>query len=218
MGKRAVSVEQKQERRKVIIGVAKRLFTEKKFADISMREIAEEAKLAKGTIFLYFKTKEELFLAYAREEISSWSEIFEVELNKLKEKPQTITIDNIIAIIDKTLTNNLSLRRIFAIMDETLEQNIDYNTAREFKHFLKAMCSRAGCILEECLGFLKPGDGEKVFFYIFILIVGVQHVSDPSPVIKEVIEDPELNMFKVDFRDTFTQMFKYLIEGMKKEH
>ncbi len=51
---------EKQKRRDDIIKVAKRLFREKGFTSTSMQDIAAGAELAKGTLYLYFKNKDEL--------------------------------------------------------------------------------------------------------------------------------------------------------------
>ena len=53
---------EKQQRRKSIIDAAEKIFFQKGFDNTTMDEIAEEAELSKGTLYLYFKSKEELFL------------------------------------------------------------------------------------------------------------------------------------------------------------
>lgn len=53
---------EKQERRKNIIDAAEKVFFVKGFDDTTMDEIAELVELSKGTLYLYFKNKEELFL------------------------------------------------------------------------------------------------------------------------------------------------------------
>lgn len=46
-----------------ILEAARRLLIERDFADIVLDDIAKRADVAKGTLFLYFKNKEELFSA-----------------------------------------------------------------------------------------------------------------------------------------------------------
>ena len=46
-----------------IMEAARRLLVERDFADIVLDDIAKRAGVAKGTLFLYFKSKEELFSA-----------------------------------------------------------------------------------------------------------------------------------------------------------
>jgi TetR/AcrR family transcriptional regulator len=71
----AASVRAKRERRKEarpgeLIAAALELFVEKGFAATRAEEIAKRAGVSKGTLFLYFASKEELFKAVVRENIS----------------------------------------------------------------------------------------------------------------------------------------------------
>ncbi len=52
----------KQEKRDRIIAAAKELFGRKGFADTTTQEIAEQADIGTGTLFLYAKSKEELLV------------------------------------------------------------------------------------------------------------------------------------------------------------
>ncbi len=54
---------EKEERRTEIINAAEKLFFEKGLALATMDEIAERAELSKGTLYLYYKSKEDLYMA-----------------------------------------------------------------------------------------------------------------------------------------------------------
>ena len=58
-----ISQSQKDSRKETILAAARKLLVRHNFDDVSMAAIAVEAGVAKGTLFLYFKTKEELFSA-----------------------------------------------------------------------------------------------------------------------------------------------------------
>ncbi len=64
-----VREQKKLQTRKAILDAAIRLFTENGFEQTSMDELARAAGVGKGTIYGYFKTKEEIFLAYCEAEI-----------------------------------------------------------------------------------------------------------------------------------------------------
>lgn len=71
----------KQARPKELLDAALDLFVEKGFAATRSEEVAARAGVSKGTLFLYFPSKEELFKAVVRENISGrfaeWREEFE---------------------------------------------------------------------------------------------------------------------------------------------
>jgi TetR/AcrR family transcriptional regulator len=65
MGIRERKEREKEARREEIISAAERVFFEKGLATATMDEIAEGAELSKGTLYLYYKSKEDLYLAVA---------------------------------------------------------------------------------------------------------------------------------------------------------
>ncbi|MDQ3058732.1 MAG: TetR/AcrR family transcriptional regulator [Pseudomonadota bacterium] len=76
----------KRERRKEarpgeLLDAALDLFVEKGFAATRVEEVAARAGVSKGTLFLYFQNKEELFKAVVRQNISGhfqeWNELFD---------------------------------------------------------------------------------------------------------------------------------------------
>ena len=54
---------EKEQRRKDIVDAAERVFFKKGHENATMDDVAEEAELSKGTLYLYFKNKEDLYLA-----------------------------------------------------------------------------------------------------------------------------------------------------------
>ena len=71
----------KDERPGELLAAALDLFVERGFAATRVEEVAQRAGVSKGTLFLYFPSKEELFKAVVRENISGhfveWNEEFE---------------------------------------------------------------------------------------------------------------------------------------------
>ncbi len=53
----------KNDRRRSILETAARLFAEHGFAECDMERVSSALKIAKGTLYLYFPTKQQLFLA-----------------------------------------------------------------------------------------------------------------------------------------------------------
>ena len=66
---------EKQQRREEIIQAAEKVFFTKGFDKSTMDDIAEHAELSKGTLYLYFKSKEDLHMAVARKAIGMLNSI-----------------------------------------------------------------------------------------------------------------------------------------------
>ncbi len=61
MGIQERKQRERERRRQQIIVAAKRVFSEKGFSNTTMEDIAGEAELSPGTLYLYFKNKDELY-------------------------------------------------------------------------------------------------------------------------------------------------------------
>ena len=61
MGIQERKEREKERRRQQIIVAAKRVFSKKGFNKATMEDIAKESELSPGTLYLYFKNKEELY-------------------------------------------------------------------------------------------------------------------------------------------------------------
>jgi AcrR family transcriptional regulator len=61
MGIQERKKREKEKRRQQILSAAKSLFAKRGFHQTTMEEIANEAELSPGTLYLYFKSKDELF-------------------------------------------------------------------------------------------------------------------------------------------------------------
>jgi len=66
--------EKKESTRQAILRAALALFVEKGFYNTTTRAISRKAKIAEGTLFNYFQTKEDLALYFLEQELSSVAE------------------------------------------------------------------------------------------------------------------------------------------------
>lgn len=73
-----------------ILRAAVRVFSEKGFYNSRVSEIAKEASVADGTIYLYFKNKDDLLISLFEEEFGKIVEDMRVELGKEKDPLQKI--------------------------------------------------------------------------------------------------------------------------------
>src|SRR5580700_852174 len=63
-----------ERKHEAILDAARTVFSREGYADTSVDDIASEAGIAKGTVYLYFKSKEELYLAALARDIRVFAE------------------------------------------------------------------------------------------------------------------------------------------------
>ena len=211
---RAMTDEQKQTRRADILKVALHRFTLMPYEHLSMAETAEEAGVAKGTLYLYFRSKEEMFLAVYTDELNAW---FDELDRRLGQAQGEASIAAFLQILGDSLARRPQLLRLIAILHTVLEQNLDYATAKRFKLWLKERLLKTGGLIERYLPFLKPGQGAELTIRIDALIIGFQHMAEPSGVMREVLAEDDLAMFRVDLQKALLGTLGTLLMGLAYE-
>jgi TetR/AcrR family transcriptional regulator len=73
---------EKEERKRIIIQAAEKIFLKKGLEGATMEEIADLAELSKGTLYLYFRNKEELFFSVNMRGLQLLAEILEKEIDE----------------------------------------------------------------------------------------------------------------------------------------
>ncbi len=99
-----------------IIKIAANLFSQKSFHDVTMDEIAEKVGVAKGTIYLYFSSKDNLLFEILEHTFGSIEALLEKEVNTASLAPEKLK--KVLAIIIKFYRGNIDVLKILS-RDET---------------------------------------------------------------------------------------------------
>lgn len=210
---RARSDEDKQERRNAILRTAWRMYTrEPSFSAFTMAALAEQAGLAKGTLYLYFRTKEELFLALLESGFDAW---FDVVDARLDEGSGQWTPEDAAEVVVRSLRGRETLARLLSIQPTIVEHNVEYEAALRFKRGVMLRAEATGRRLEARLAFLRPGEGARLLVHLHALVIGVWQLAEPSPVIRRVMQAPELASARVDFDEDLRFLLAALLRGMQ---
>lgn len=212
---RAISSDEKLERREAILDAAIELLAKDDYHDISIARIARKAGLAKGTIFLYFKTKEELFLQLQIREYKSWFEDINRRLDTSLQHKKESSIDEFVKNIMASVGGHPMMIRLTPILHVILERNIDYKTALEFKRFLLSEIHTTGRLIERGIPFLRKNDGARFLLHLQVMLIGLIQLSRPAPIVKQVIETERMEVFQLSFEEKLSEMLALLINGMK---
>jgi len=207
---RATAAEEKDARRRQILAAAAALLEVHPFAEITMRAVAERAGLAKGTIYLYFQTREELFLGVFEELVQEWlSELAET----LGGEKGALCAEDLGAMVASSLAARPLLIRLMNTLHAVLETNIGLETARAFKKRLLRLLAPMAGSLERRLPAVRGGGALELLLQMDAAIVGVAQLASPAPVIAEALRDPELAPFRIDLELLLSRMIAALTRG-----
>lgn len=168
MGIRERKTKAKEDLRKAILGAAREIFLEKGFDNMSIRNIADKIEYSPTTLYIYFKDKDEIFLALHNEGFELLNEKMSVlgvvadPMHRLKAMGRiymTFAIEN---------PDYYDLMFVQRAPMNCLEQGNDWSEGHMAFGFLRdtvAQCMAAGSIGED--------DPEVVAFVIWSFMHGM---------------------------------------------
>jgi AcrR family transcriptional regulator len=210
--RRASGPEAKTARRKQILDAASTLFDTHPYRSVTMAAIAREAGLAKGTTYIYFKTKEGLFLEVITEEVDRWYS----DLNRAMHAVQPPVGPPAMAeILAESLSARPSMLRLLSLLHGVLEQNISLEMALKYKRLLRAHLLSCGERFEVLMPHLKPGDGARLLQHLQACVVGYFQATTPPPAVALAFQEKDLTMFKMDFYTELRYAITMVLTGVE---
>lgn len=176
-----------------------------------MADLARRLGLGKGTLYLYFPTKESLFLAVLMAEMGTWFRGAEARLTGLGAAacPGKVAEALVRELLDHPLLPSLQ-----ALVHGVLEQNVPGEEALAFARFLEDGVARVGTCLERVLPALGKGRGIEFLLRFYALVIGSQLMSSRPPAVREALLDPALQVFNFTFEGVFAGAVADLLQGM----
>jgi AcrR family transcriptional regulator len=204
---RARSVERKEERRNTILDVARELAETTAYADITMDAVARGAGLGKSTLYGYFETKEELFIALVDMEFAKWFADVSATVAGITD------FKEMSARICSTILERQTLMGLLAMLHPVIEHGIDRETALRYKTLFLERSTVTARALETAMPFLGPGGGMHFLVLLHALVIGLTHMSNPSPVCAGVLADPQFAAIRVTFEKPLALGVSILLAG-----
>ena len=204
---RYASEELKATRREEIINACEKLYQTLSFKEITMKEISVETSFTRPSIYNYFQTKEEIFLALFSREYDKWVE----DLDKIREDTTPLTSDAFAHELSLTIEKRGLLLKLLSMNMYDMEENSSEKALAVFKksygHSLRAV--------EECLDMLSPplSDKEKQsFLYSFFpFMYGIYPYTSVTEKQKKAMEKAEVGFIYNTVYDLAYETIKKLL-------
>jgi AcrR family transcriptional regulator len=211
MKERARTREDKEDRRLAILAAAREVWAVSTFAVLTMAQVGDRAKLAKGTLYLYFPTKEALLLGVLEADLGRWLS----EVGRRLEEPSAIwTPDTVADLLASTLLADLAMVRLLVILGTILEHNVPQARILHFKDWLLVRMQEAGRQFERRLSFLGGGEGLRLLLHLHALVTGLGQIAQPAPAVARVLAQPRFEPFRIDFGEELRAMLQALLRGL----
>ncbi len=209
--RRARGAADKAARRQTILAAAGELFEEAGGELPSVDQVARRAGLAKGTVYLYFRAKEEMFLALLAQELGGWFQA----LTRIMQDDALVRAGA--AAVSKSLVGDLAQRRnmlrLAVQCHGTLERNVAEDAVLAFKQLTAGGLVELGGMVEDRFPGVKSGEGPTLLLQLYALIVGLWQLAEPPKSARAILERPEFSNLKPDFEHALTGGMTAILSG-----
>ena len=141
-------------RKEEIIAACAALYEEKGFKETTIKDIGKAITLTRTGIYLYFETKEEIFLALLGREYDAWVS----EMREIMAVKTAMTRDGVAEVLARTLTNRPRLLRLLSMNLYEMEANSRTERLTEFKKSFGASLETVDLLLRQ---YIPEMDGER---------------------------------------------------------
>lgn len=210
--RKARSSQDKADRRDELLGVAATMFGSVPYAKITMAEVAQRAGLAKGTVYLYFASKEELFLGVLEKLLFAWHDALDQRLDAARGE---ISADQLVEILALRSPGSRTLTGLIAIVSGVLEHNVSAEVAARYKPQLWSHMMKTGAKLEAKWPHFRDGEGFQFLGHLALFIIGGRQLADLPPVVLQVIDTFNLEGFRVDFDTQLDMLVRNHLRGLE---
>ncbi len=171
--------EERAARRSAILAAAKRVYSEKGFLGATVEDIAAEARVSVGTIYLYYKSKEELYVSLLSEVMATFTRELE-RILRSRQKPA----EKLRAAWDFFLRfrkeHPESYRIFFLFHDPSFPRAVPKETLDRLNRDAGRNFALAAQIVQEGIeaGTYRKGNPREVVDILWSLFMGLVHLAE----------------------------------------
>ena len=157
-------------RKEEIVNACEKLYQTMSFKEITIKDIGAVTSFTRTSIYNYFQTKEEIFLALMQREYELWAE----EMNELAKENETMTTEEFSSSLAHSLEKHEQLLKLLAMNHYDMEENSRPERLTEFKVAYGASLDAVRVCVRK---FFPETDCESFIFVFFPFLFGVYPYS-----------------------------------------
>ena len=177
------------QRREEIVNACEKLYETMSFKDITLKEISSVTSFSRPTIYNYFHTKEEIFLALFEREYDRWNADLEMILNSEKNCTGRELADK----IAKSLERRTQLLRLLSMNNYDMEENSREELLASFKtDYGKSMRLFREILVKYCPD-MNGTEVEQVMYIFFPFMFGIYPYAEVTAKQKAAMAEAEVD-------------------------
>ncbi len=171
-------------RKEEIIKACEELYKTENFKDITIKHIGEKTTFSRTSIYNYFQTKEEIFLALFQKEYERWID----DLNKMYEQNNELSREMFAKELANTIEKRPTLLKLLSMNMYDMEENSRMENLIEFKTAYGNSIKMVRKCLDKFFKTMSEEEKDEFIFLFFPLMYGIYPYTEVTNKQKEAME------------------------------
>ena len=181
--------EQIAQKREEIINACEQLYHTMSFREITLKEIGSITSFSRPTIYNYFETKEEIFLALFKREYDRWNE----QLTAILEENEQLTKAQLADRIAQSLADRPQLLKLLSMNNFDMEANSRQELLTSFKQSYGGSMRRMTMLLTKFCPDMSVTDIQNFMYTFFPFMFGIYPYTSVTENQKKAMKEAGIN-------------------------
>ena len=201
--------EQIAQRREEIINACEQLYQTKSFREITLKDIGKITSFSRPTIYNYFETKEEIFLALFKREYDLWNE----QLTAILDRNERLTKAQLAEKIAQSLADRPQLLKLLAMNNYDMEANSREEFLISFKQsYGKSLQLMSMLLIKFCLD-MSVKEVQNFIYIFFPFMFGVYPYTSVTEKQKDAMEEAGIDYVYQTVYELIHSCLQRLLDG-----
>lgn len=194
-------------RKKEIIDACASLYKTMSFKEITMKDIATATSFTRTSIYNYFQTKEEIFLALLQREYELWNE----KLRQLRAKHENLSATEFADKLARSLEERENLLKLMSMNHYDMEENSRFERLVEFKSVYGQSLKEVKNCLDQFFPKMSEQDKQDFVFSFFPFMFGIYPYTVVSEKQRRAMAEADVNyVYMSVYEITFAEVKRLL--------
>ena len=186
---RKATPEQIIQKREEIVNACEQLYQTMSFREITLKKIGDITSFSRPTIYNYFETKEEIFLALFQREYDRWNEDLAAILNGSEQMTKTVLSEKIAL----SLSGREQLLMLLSMNNYDMEANSRQELLTAFKQSYGRSMHLMRMLLEKFCPDMSVTDIQNFIYTFFPFMFGIYPYTAVTEKQKTAMKDAGIN-------------------------
>ena len=177
------------QRREEIVDACEQLYQTMSFKDITLKEIGNATSFSRPTIYNYFHTKEEIFLALFEQEYDRWN----ADLKDILDSDRNYSGQQLAELIAKSLEKRAQLLKLLAMNNYDMESNSREELLISFKKAYGQSLQYFREILGKYCTGMSDAEAEQILYVFFPFMFGIYPYAEVTAKQKAAMKEAEVD-------------------------